>query len=323
MRVLFLNIALRPDSLRKHFPIGLSYVASSAKRAGYDVDILDLETDLQSTDRLSAHLTRRRYDVIAMGCIVTGYHFVIELSSTIKDASPDSTVVVGNTVASSIPDTLLRNTQADIAVLGEGDVTFPDLLNAIEYGRELDTVPGIAYIDGGTLVETPERPLIKDLDSLPHPMWELFDVEFYIKNMSRNANEPLPPIERTRIRAFNINTARGCPYRCTFCYHAFYEQKYRWRSPSSIVEEMRELNCRFGINLFNFHDELTFFSAKQASEFAACLQDANLNVYYAADCRSGLFCREDHIEIARKLKRSGCLSLSYSLESASPPSVPR
>ncbi len=60
----------------------------------------------------------------------------------------------------------------------------------------------------------------------------------YIQNLSDAVGEPFPPIPREQIRAIPINTARGCPYKCSFCYHAFRGVKYRWRSAESIVQEM-------------------------------------------------------------------------------------
>ena len=226
--------------------------------------------------------------------------------------------MVGNSVASSIPDILLSRTEADIVVCGEGDETFPDLLGVVSSGRDLNSVKGIIFKKDGEYVKTPDRPLIENLDSIPQPFWDMFDMELYIANMSLNANEPLPPIDRKKIRAFNINTARGCPFRCSFCYHVFVGKKYRWRSPENLIEEMSSLHSDYGINLFTFNDELTFFSAKHADAFATALLKSGLKVYYAADCRPGIFFEDGHVRTAEKLKESGCLSLSYSLESASP-----
>jgi len=166
MRVLIINIPLRPDSLRKWLPIGLSYVASSAKRAGYEVDILDLDAHPRTMSEVANFISEGNYDVIGMGCIVTGYRYIKAFSSLVKEVRPETTVVVGNSVASSIPEILLPRTEVDIAVLGEGDETFPDLLDAISSGRDLSTVEGIAFVRGGKFIRTPDRPLIRDIDSI-------------------------------------------------------------------------------------------------------------------------------------------------------------
>ena len=73
MRVLMMNIPLRPDSFRKHFPIGLAYVVSSAKRVGYELDILDLNAHHLSDREVTNFIKNNNYDVIGLGCIVTGY----------------------------------------------------------------------------------------------------------------------------------------------------------------------------------------------------------------------------------------------------------
>ncbi len=318
MRILMINVSLRPGSARKWFPVGLSYVSSSVKRSGYEIDTLDLDAHPRSMEEMAEFVRRGEYDVIGMGCIVTGYKHIKELSALIKDVSPKATIVVGNSVASSISEILLARTEADIVVFGEGDETFPDLLNAISTNRDLSEVQGIAFIQNGNLIRTSDRPLIKDIDAIPHLIWDMFDIEFYIDSVSQNANEPLPPIPRDQIRAFSINTARGCPFQCTFCYHVFFGAKYRWRTPQSVIEEMKVLNSKYGINLFYLQDELTFFTAKQADEFASAMIKSDLNVWYDADCRSGMFYEDQHVEIAKKLKESGCLNLSYSLENASP-----
>lgn len=318
MRILLINIALRPPTSRIFLPIGLGYIASAMKRAGFSFDLLDLDAHPQAPEAVEHFLSTNRYDVVATGCIVTGYRFVKWLSRIIKENYPETTIVVGNSVASSIPVLLLQKTGADIAVLGEGDETIVELLKTIEDKNELGGVRGIAYKINGEVKITPPRPIIPDINNIPIPDWNLFDVEVYIESQSKALDEPLPPIPRDQIRSFVINTARGCLYNCTFCYHVFRDQKYRWRSVESIIDELEYHHDRYGINHFYFHDELSFFSVKQAEAFASAMLARGPKIYWAASCRSGLFSKEEHLEVARKLKEVGALSLSFSLESASP-----
>ncbi len=318
MKILVINIALRPPPARKWLPIGLAYVISAIKRAGFEFDLLDLDAHSQSPEETERFLRTHRYDVVAMGCIVTGYKHIKWLSQIVKSNFPRTTIVVGNSVASSIPETLLTKTGADIAVLGEGDETIVELLECLRASQDLSAVKGICYRQNGAIKRNPLRPVMPNIDDIPVPDWDVFDVESYIQNLSGALNEPLPPIPRDQIRAFPINTARGCPYDCTFCYQVFRGSKYRWRSPASIIKEMRHHHERYGINYFSFSDELTFFSPKQAEAFADAMLASGLPVYWDADCRSGLFTKDEHVEIARKLKQAGAVALSFSLESANP-----
>jgi len=316
MKILVINISLRPPPARKWPPVGLGYVVSAIKAAGFSFDLLDLDINPQPQAITEQYLQTHCYDIVIMGCIVTGYRHVKWITTAIKKAFPDTTIIVGNTVASSIPELLLKKTPVDIAVIGEGDETIVDLLSCLKESRDLAGVKGIWYRKNNQLLNTPPRPAIENLDEIPSPDWEIFNIEAYIENLSNSANEPLPPIPKEQIRYFPINTARGCPYKCSFCYHAFRDYKYRHRSSASVIDEMRKYHDKYGINFFSFGDELTFYSIKQADEFAELLIKSRLNVYWEGDCRSGLFTKEEDITTAKKLKQSGCMSLGYSLESA-------
>jgi anaerobic magnesium-protoporphyrin IX monomethyl ester cyclase len=318
LKILVINVSLRPNPTRIFLPIGLGYVVSAMKRGGFEFDLLDLDAQPLSAAETREYLQTHRYDVVAMGCIVTGYRQVKWLAGTIKEAFPDTVIVVGNTVAQSIPQLLLTRTGADVAVMGEGDETIVELLTRLRNSRNLEGIRGICYLQEGEVRVNPPRPVIPNLDTIPIPYWDLFEVEAYIQNLSKSIDEPLPPIPKESIRAMTINTARGCPYNCTFCYHTFRGQRYRWRAADSIIQEIRHYRERYGINHLTFLDELTFFSLKQVAEFADALLASGLQVYWNADCRSGLFYKDEHLDIAHKLRQGGCLSLSYSLESANP-----
>ncbi|MBV5349645.1 hypothetical protein JZU71_00310, partial [bacterium] len=118
---------------------------------------------------------------------------------------PQVKIVVGNSVATSIVETLLTKTEADIAVISEGDITVPELLHAIETGASLATVNGIAYVKEGTVVWTEARALIKNISDLPHIDFDIFDAEKYIAGARNYIDEPLP-LPREQIRALPVNT---------------------------------------------------------------------------------------------------------------------
>ncbi len=316
MKILLINISLRPGAKRRLVPIGLAYVASALERAGWRFDLLDLDAAPRSPEQVAAFLHRRRYDLVAMGCIVTGYRYVKALAAQARRANPQTTIVVGNTVASSIPEILLTRTEADIAVMGEGDQTFPEIIACLAQGGDLDSVAGIVYRRKGELIRTPPRPPIADLDSIPRPMWDIFDLEVYIRSLSQTLNEPLPPLPPEQVRAFPINTARGCPFHCTFCYQAFHGLPYRRHSARSVVAEMLHLHQRYGINHFCFNDDLSLSRRQDAEDLAREILASGLRITWEANCRAGLFQEEEDVELVRLLKRAGALGLGFALESA-------
>lgn len=315
MNILLINVSLRPASPIKLFPVGLGYIATAIKNAGFDFDLLDIDAHRFSDQEVDALIKKKKFDVVAMGCIVTGYKIVKSLAATIREAHPFAKIIAGNSVATSIVATLLARTEVDIAVMGEGDETIVDLLQAIRETRSLGTVRGICFKKDGKIIETPPRPYIKDISSIPSPDFSLFDIEIYIENSQHYANDPTP-IPREKIRALPVNTARGCLARCTFCYHNFKGIPYRYRSADSIVGDIKFLMEKYSLNYIYFWDELTFFSRKQTMTLIQKILDEDLHFYWDANCRADLFNKEEDIEIMRKMKQAGCLAIAYSLESA-------
>lgn len=317
MEILAINIAVRPTSRVKIFPIGLGHILTAVKRAGYSFDLLDLDAYRPSESEIDVSLQAKQYDVICFGCVVTGYTLVKNLAAKIRKLQPHACLVVGNTVASSVPELLLTRTEADIAVMGEGDETIVDLLATLEKGGPLADVAGICYLQDGVFRATSPRPAIRDLDSLPWLDFSTLDFEVYIDNAKAQAPEPTP-IPREKIRALPINTARGCIARCTFCYHAFQGYPYRRRSISSVLGEISQMQERYGVNAISFSDELTFYKKDQIRQFCLAIQDAGLKFFWACECRAGLLDKEEDISLIELMRESGCTSAFFSLESAEP-----
>jgi len=126
------------------------------------------------------------------------------------------------------------------------------------------------------------------------------------------------PIPREEVRALPVNTARGCVANCDFCYHVFKGVPYRYRTPDSIVGEIKSLIGKYSVNYINFWDELTLFSKKQTLELVQKILDDDLHFYWTGNCRANLFNSEDDIPIIEKMKEAGCVGVLYSLESAEP-----
>jgi anaerobic magnesium-protoporphyrin IX monomethyl ester cyclase len=315
MNILVINIALRPDSPLRLFPVGLGYVVTAIRKAGIDFDLLDIDAHRYTDNEVLRLAGRKRYDVICLGCLVTGYKIVKGLTSALRGVQPSATIIAGNSVATSIPDTLLYNTEVDIAVMLEGEITIVELLNCLSRGESLEKVKGIAYKSGDGIVHTQKQPLVKDISSLPFIDYSIFEPEIYIASSRQAVGDPVP-LPREEIRALPINTARGCIANCSFCYHVFKHQPYRYRRPESVVKEVESLAERYDLNYILLWDELTLFSRKQTIAFVEAMAASRYPVYWNALCRANLFDRDDDVEIMRRMKAAGCVRVGYSLESA-------
>ena len=316
MNIVIIVPNIRPNMDKVYFQAGIAYVATAMQRAGYDFDIIDIQAHRHTDAQLEKLLQQKKYDVVATGTLVSGYKYVKNITNIARRTNPEAVIVAGNSVASSISEYLLNNTEVDVAVKGEGEITMVNVLKAIENGDSLAGVKGVVFLEGGKAVDTGYEEIIADVDRIPHPNWDLFDMDLYLSNAMQDVPEPYP-IPKKSIRPFVVNTARGCPFRCTFCYHVFQYSNYRHRSAESIISEITVLNNKYGINYVNFFDELTFFNKKQVRDFIDAVNASGLTFFWNADIRSNLFTEEDAVML-KELKDIGCVSFGYSLESGSP-----
>src|SRR5262245_38678777 len=245
MKLLFVNPCLRPNAQHRYLPVGLGYIVTAAKEAGFHFDILDIDIGGYDDAYVEDFVRRGRYDVIALGAIVTHYKWIKWFIGVAKAHNPGCTVIVGNSVGSSISEILFAHTPVDVVVLGEGDVTIVEVLQALDEGRSLgrvkepampvahrngdlpaslagEGIAGIVFRDAqGRIVNTGRRKAVKHVDELPYPDWDLFDVESYVKKRRSSVHDTtlFPPEEAVIIP---INTARGCVFKCTFCHYVFW-----------------------------------------------------------------------------------------------------
>ncbi len=252
MKVSLINPPLNMNS-RTWYPIGIGYVATYLLRAGYDVEIIDCIGDNLSRTAFKKRLLKSKADAFGIGGLIMAFNNVLEIATIIKESFPDAFIFAGNTVASTIPETLLKNSPVQVAVMWEGEYSTVNLMNSLKNNNPLENVKGIVFKDkNNKIVENPEQPIMKDLDELPFPAWDLIPMDNYMKNINYN---------------YPISSVRGCPYNCTYCCKTFLLNKVRARSPSHIIEELIEAKKRFNIKKFCFFDDLFIYNRKRVIEF--------------------------------------------------------
>jgi radical SAM superfamily enzyme YgiQ (UPF0313 family) len=322
LNVLFISLNPREkwtkDKTLIYFPTGLSEVVSETIRNGYHCDLLDLQIESKSYEDIKNLIFTNKYDVVALGALSNNYRTTKKIIELVKESYEEAIIVVGNSVASARPEILLNKTRADVAVIGEGEQTFVEILERIAFDRTLDGIRGIAHRRNGDFVREPSRPAISDLDELGLPKWEFFDVESYIQSASNYDNKRAFEYVK-KLRPFPINTTRGCPYRCTFCFNSLYhrENPVRCSSPQLITAKIKKLKNLYRVNFIWFWDENTFFSVKHAAPIIDAMLRENLDIHFKATVRSG-FLKPGDEDFAKKLRDAGCRELGYSLESGSP-----
>lgn len=324
MRVLLINPSVRPEAPVLMFNVGLVYIAGALKRAGHELKVLDIDAYRWSEEETLARASAMECDVICIGTLVSKYAWLKRTVAALKKAHPKAPIIVGNTLGTSVPHIVCSKTATDICVLGEGEVTIVELLEAIASGKDLSTVAGIAYRDAdGKVVKTPEREVVADIDTIPFPDYDIFETERYIKKSHLHVSGwEFIKAERHEIVALPVNTARGCPFHCSFCYHAFQEKQYRHRSPANICDEIELLQKKYkgGYKAMHvdFWDELTFYSAKTTEQFLDMIVDRGLKFSWLASMRADLLSRqkpERARAVIKKFAAAGAIGASYAMES--------
>ncbi len=252
MKVCLINPPLNMGS-RAWYPIGIGYIAAYLLKDGFEVEIIDCIGDNLSRVEFKKRLVNCKADAYGIGGLIMAFNNVLEIANMVKETYPDAIIFAGNTVASTIPEILLSNSPIQVAVMWEGEYTTVNLMNALKDEISLKTVKGIIFKDkDGNIIKTLEQTIIKDLDELPFPAWDLIPMKNYMENINYN---------------YPISSVRGCPYNCTFCCKTFLLNKVRARSPQHIINEIIEAKKRFNIKKFCFFDDLFIYNRNRVMEF--------------------------------------------------------
>ena len=317
-KILFINPSLRLKSSTKFLPVGIASVMTYLDSHNIDFDFLDVDINELEDSQIEDYLDRNRYDIVLSGSIVTHYKWMKWLTNTVKKYNRNSIVIIGNSVAGSIPKLFLENSSADIAIQGEGEITCLELVRKIIEDAPWDKLEGLAYKKkNGEVVVNENRRGLKKLDDFPMINWQAFETEKYFQKSYAAAKA----IDDQKVRVMPVVTARGCAFRCTFCHFVFWNDPYRYRSPENILAEIKRNIELYNCNYISFWDDLSFASLPQAERFADAILASGLKFNWSAAVRVDLFGNPKHdyqrrLEVARKFKLSGCQSLGFSLESA-------
>lgn len=322
LKLLFVNVCLRKHAI-KILPVGLASVMTYVRDSGYtNIELLDVDIAEMEDAAVEEHLRRNRYDVVLYGSIVTHYKWVKWLTHTIKRLQPQAKIIVGNSVAGSCPEVFLSNAPADAVVIGEGEMSCVGVLDAWRDGRDLAEVEGIAYrAADGSIKRTQPRKAC-NIEELPMVDWSFFDTEAYL-HRSQGTSFGVEDDASKPVVTIPVSTARGCVFRCTFCHFVFYNDPYRFRSPQSVLAEVRRNIEQYGANYINFWDDLSFASLPQTERMVDAILALGLRFDWSAAIRSDLFGkpkfpRSKRLEVAKKMRASGCRNVGFSLESGSP-----
>jgi radical SAM superfamily enzyme YgiQ (UPF0313 family) len=309
-------------ALRPSLPLGLAYIAAVLRNAGHEITVVDAlgeapEQMIPDGDIWRLGLTpeeiiaRIPADTQAVGLTSMwsySWPIVRELIQKLKAARPDVPIVCGGEHFTAVPELSMEQAPIDFLVLGEGEETAVALFAALAEGGDYALIPGIVFRAAGTVRKNPRRDRIKNVDEIPWPAWELFDVEAYSSNRLVSGiyyGKTVP-----------ILATRGCPYQCTYCSSPnMWTTRWYARTPTDVLDEIQSYHEKYGATNFPFQDLTAILKRDWVVDFCREVEDRGLDITWQlpAGTRSEIIDEE----VAELLVRSGCKSLNFAPESGS------
>jgi anaerobic magnesium-protoporphyrin IX monomethyl ester cyclase len=303
--ILMIEPGYIPDSLIERLatstmpPLGLLQVAAMFEQDGFPVHALDFSV-MPMDGRLQRAIQKHDPAFIGFSCTAPCLPNVQQMVREIRDMGCEAVILCGGYDATARPEVYLERGLADVVVLGEGEFSAPEIANR---WPDIEDIPGIAFLRDGEVVQTGHRTRELKLDELPYPARHLLNMSAY----------KLAPGYRKSPRSTSVFFNRGCPHRCTFCDRTIFGQKMSFRSPRSIVDELKHLRDTYGVREFRFHDDRFLVHPRRSEELLDLMIEERVGVEW--------FCAErvDKLDarLLKKMKAAGCYRIESGVEAGS------
>jgi len=314
MKILLIN----PPSPQttKYFsspPLGLMYLASALRRNHNEVNMLDLFSTERGYEKIGNILQKEQFDVVGITGMSFQHHSILKTAKTVKNIDPKVPIIAGGSHVSALPELLLKNENIDFVLRGEAEQSFPTFVKKIETSNEWQDVPGLCFKKNGDIqITSPE--IVKDIDSLPIPAWDLIDFKKYTGSPHGFFYEKSP--------IGQIITSRGCPYLCSFCgAHIIHSRHWRGHSPGRVIAEIDYLIKELRIQELHIEDDNFTFDISRAKEILARIIEKKYNLCIAFP--NGIRIDRLDDELLQLMKAAGVYSITFGIESGSPRMIKR
>lgn len=300
------------EAQQPYAPLGTLYAAAYVRAAGYGVALFDAmlaQSEADWLQALDAHRPRfavlyeDNFNYLSKMCLLRMRQAAVAMIAAARERG--CLTIVAGSDATDHPDVYL-DAGAQFVVAGEGELTLTALLDTLTGRREgvPQDVPGLCFRTAkGQLQRSPAATLIRDLDALPLPAWDLVDVERYRRMWEA----------RHGYFSMNLATTRGCPYHCNWCAKPLYGQRYTARTAHSVVEEIAWLSARYAPDHVWIADDIFGLKPGWIEEFADGVVARGNLVPFKCLLRADLVTSR----IASALARAGCRTVWIGAESGS------
>lgn len=274
--------------------IGLGQLVAVLKEYKYNVKFANFSNFIES--EFISIIKKERPDVIGFRCLTPERHNVVHMLKLIKNIDKNIITILGGPHPSILFKQMLTHyPEIDFIIIGEGEYTLLELVEAIKKKKDYRKIPGIAFLKDGIVVQTKKRESIKNIDTIPPPVFEYDITKQKIKN-----------------NKIFINTCRGCPRDCTFCSsNTIWGRNYRVLSIKEIIKRIKFYTTKYKTRKIHFCDDTINSSKKRIIDLCKSIIDENLNITWSSAARVDKI-NED---IINWMKKSGCTRLEFGVES--------
>lgn len=285
------------------FPLGIACVSAALKKSGYNVFTMNLNFYDDWQKELYSYIENNNIEIVGTGGLTADYHQINQILEYIDVSFPKVIKVLGGGIVTASTHIIFEMFPClDIAMQGEGEIAWVELMNALENQKELSEVPNLIYRNGNELIMTRVAKDIENLDELPFPDYDGFGYFEAMKHMEKTGywigNMP----------AF-VLSSRSCPYQCTFCFHTA-GKKYRRASLNYVFKQIDHMIENYKCHDFDFSDELFGLDEQYVLDFCEQIEKRKVNwsVSMRVDCITP--------RMAERMAATGCKWILYGIESA-------
>lgn len=292
-------------------PIGTLYAAALMREKGYSVSFFDTMF-AHSPEEIIPSLEKNNPDFLVL--YDDGFNYLTKMCLTnmreaafkmIKLAKQKNCIVIVSSSDSTDQYEQYLHEGADFILLGEAEQALSELITAIEEKQNnFLSIAGLAYQQDDAVIKTVKRNVLKELDSLPFPAWDLVDIEIYRRTWLKHKG----------YFSLNMATTRGCPFKCNWCAKPIYGNRYNSRSPQNVVAELKMLKEKFNFDHIWFCDDIFGLKPGWVHEFADLLEKEQISFRFKIQARADLLLQENYI---KDLARAGCENIWMGAESGS------
>jgi anaerobic magnesium-protoporphyrin IX monomethyl ester cyclase len=291
-------------------PLGTLQAASVVRASGFDVSVFDVALR-DNPEEIKPSLEKENPNYLVI--YDDGFNYLTKMCLTVmREAAfrmaelakhQGCTVIISSSDSTDHYEKYFLH-GVDYVIRGEGEETLKELLMNLEKNEPLESIAGLAFQKNNETIVTRPRAVMRDLDLLPIPAWDLIDLDPYRKLWMKHHG----------YFSLNLATTRGCPYKCNWCAKPIYGNRYNSRSPAHVIHEIELLKKNYSPDHFWMSDDIFGLKPGWIAQFRNLTRERNLKFRYKIQSRVDLLLEENNIEA---LAESGADTVWVGAESGS------